>query len=226
MGEPDSLIEVLKEIRDEIRALRTELGDRGARMAASGIRTEVVERGGPLADRGDGRSRRDGAGGAAARAPHWRTAVPDDRRDGAPTGDGSDDQSDDDRDDDNAGVGAWAHGAARTCADRGAGGLSPGGEDSAAGPDAQATCDQAGRTAAGSAGGGHSPQAAGQTGCRAQSPHSRCVRRGRGDGVPSAAAARARPPDVVRPDRLGTGEALACSPLALATGARRLALAD
>lgn len=45
MGEPDSLIEVLKEIRDEIRALRTELGDRGARMAASGIRTEVVERG-------------------------------------------------------------------------------------------------------------------------------------------------------------------------------------
>jgi len=45
MGESDGLIEVLTEIRDEIRAVRAELGDRGARMAASGIRTEVVERG-------------------------------------------------------------------------------------------------------------------------------------------------------------------------------------
>ena len=44
MAESDGLIEVLKEIRDEIRAVRTELGDRRAPMAASGLRTEVVER--------------------------------------------------------------------------------------------------------------------------------------------------------------------------------------
>ncbi len=44
MAESDSLIEVLKEIRDEIRAVRSELGDRGT-PAASGIRTAVVERG-------------------------------------------------------------------------------------------------------------------------------------------------------------------------------------
>jgi hypothetical protein len=39
----DSLVEVLKEIRDELRAVRTELGSRTARMT-SGIRTEVVDR--------------------------------------------------------------------------------------------------------------------------------------------------------------------------------------
>jgi hypothetical protein len=39
----DSLVEVLKEIRDELRAVRTELGGRTARMT-SGIRTEVVDR--------------------------------------------------------------------------------------------------------------------------------------------------------------------------------------
>jgi hypothetical protein len=38
----DRLVEVLKEIRDELRALRSEVG---GRMTTSGIRTEVVERG-------------------------------------------------------------------------------------------------------------------------------------------------------------------------------------
>jgi len=46
MAESDALVEVLKEIRDELRAVRTELGARGARMATDSIRTEVVERGG------------------------------------------------------------------------------------------------------------------------------------------------------------------------------------
>jgi hypothetical protein len=40
----DSLVAVLKEIRDELRAVRTELGSRTARMTPSGIRTEVVDR--------------------------------------------------------------------------------------------------------------------------------------------------------------------------------------
>ena len=40
----DSLVEVLKEIRDELRALRTQLGNRTARLTTSGIRTEVVDR--------------------------------------------------------------------------------------------------------------------------------------------------------------------------------------
>lgn len=40
----DSLVEVLKEIRDELRALRTELGTRPARMTTPGVRTEVVDR--------------------------------------------------------------------------------------------------------------------------------------------------------------------------------------
>ena len=46
MAESDALVEVLKEIRDELRAVRTELGARDARMATDSIRTEVVERGG------------------------------------------------------------------------------------------------------------------------------------------------------------------------------------
>jgi hypothetical protein len=41
----DSLVEVLKEIRDELRAVRTELGARPARMTTPGVRTEVVDRG-------------------------------------------------------------------------------------------------------------------------------------------------------------------------------------
>ena len=41
----DSLLEVLKEIRDELRAVRAQLGGPAARMTTSGIRTEVVDRG-------------------------------------------------------------------------------------------------------------------------------------------------------------------------------------
>jgi hypothetical protein len=45
MGEPDNRIEVLKEIRDEIRGVRSELAElRGGRLATSGVRTEVVDR--------------------------------------------------------------------------------------------------------------------------------------------------------------------------------------
>jgi len=44
MGQSRELVEVLKEIRDELRAVRTELGARAARMATSGIRTELVDR--------------------------------------------------------------------------------------------------------------------------------------------------------------------------------------
>jgi hypothetical protein len=44
MAESDQLVEVLKEIRDELRAVRTELAGRGAQMTTSGIRTEVVAR--------------------------------------------------------------------------------------------------------------------------------------------------------------------------------------
>jgi hypothetical protein len=44
MAESDQLVEVLKEIRDELRAVRTELAARGGRLTASGIRTEVVAR--------------------------------------------------------------------------------------------------------------------------------------------------------------------------------------
>ena len=44
MAESDALVEVLKEIRDELRAVRTELGGRGGRMSTSGIRTERVPR--------------------------------------------------------------------------------------------------------------------------------------------------------------------------------------
>ena len=47
MAEPEStdrLVEVLKEIRDELRAVRIELGARGDRMT-SGVRTELVNRG-------------------------------------------------------------------------------------------------------------------------------------------------------------------------------------
>jgi hypothetical protein len=40
----DNLVEVLKEIRDELRAVRTELGGRTGRMSSSGIRTAVVDR--------------------------------------------------------------------------------------------------------------------------------------------------------------------------------------
>src|SRR5579863_3795735 len=46
MGEADSRIEVLKEIRDEIRGVRGELEQlRVVRVAGSGVRTERVERG-------------------------------------------------------------------------------------------------------------------------------------------------------------------------------------
>ena len=48
MAEPENaerLVEVLKEIRDELRAVRIELGAGGARMP-SGIRTKLVNRGG------------------------------------------------------------------------------------------------------------------------------------------------------------------------------------
>jgi hypothetical protein len=44
MAESDQLVEVLKEIRDELRAVRTELADRGPRMTTSGVRTAVVGR--------------------------------------------------------------------------------------------------------------------------------------------------------------------------------------
>jgi hypothetical protein len=40
----DSLVEVLKEIRDELRAVRAQLGSPPARMTTSGIRTEVIDR--------------------------------------------------------------------------------------------------------------------------------------------------------------------------------------
>jgi len=41
----DRLVKVLKEIRDELRAVRTELSTRDSGLATSGIRTEVVDRG-------------------------------------------------------------------------------------------------------------------------------------------------------------------------------------
>jgi hypothetical protein len=44
MGESNELVEVLKEIRDELRAVRTELGARGPRMTTSGVRTQRVAR--------------------------------------------------------------------------------------------------------------------------------------------------------------------------------------
>ena len=44
MAEADQLVEVLKEIRDELRALRTELAGRGVQRTSSDIRTEVVAR--------------------------------------------------------------------------------------------------------------------------------------------------------------------------------------
>jgi hypothetical protein len=45
MGDADSRTDVLKEIRDEIRGVRSELEQlRGARLAGSGMRTEVVDR--------------------------------------------------------------------------------------------------------------------------------------------------------------------------------------
>jgi hypothetical protein len=44
MSESDGTVEVLKEIRDEIRNVRTELLDQ-MRSARTGVRTEVVERG-------------------------------------------------------------------------------------------------------------------------------------------------------------------------------------
>ena len=44
MAESDQLVEVLKEIRDELRAVRIELGARGSRMTTSGVRTERVAR--------------------------------------------------------------------------------------------------------------------------------------------------------------------------------------
>ena len=44
MAESDQLVEALKEIRDELRALRTEIAGRGGRMTTSGVRTEVVDR--------------------------------------------------------------------------------------------------------------------------------------------------------------------------------------
>ncbi len=44
MAESDRLVEALNEIRDELRALRTELGGRSGRLATSGVRTERVDR--------------------------------------------------------------------------------------------------------------------------------------------------------------------------------------
>lgn len=45
MGDADNRIEVLKEIRDELRGVRNELAElRVARPASSGVRTEVVDR--------------------------------------------------------------------------------------------------------------------------------------------------------------------------------------
>jgi len=44
MAESDQLVEVLKEIRDELRAVRIELDARGSRMTTSGVRTERVAR--------------------------------------------------------------------------------------------------------------------------------------------------------------------------------------
>lgn len=44
MAEADQLVELLKEIRDELRAVRTELGTRGSRMTMSGVRTAVLAR--------------------------------------------------------------------------------------------------------------------------------------------------------------------------------------
>jgi hypothetical protein len=46
MADTDNRIEVLKEIRDEIRGVRSELAElRGARLVTSGVRTAVVDRG-------------------------------------------------------------------------------------------------------------------------------------------------------------------------------------
>jgi hypothetical protein len=45
MDDADNRIEVLKEIRDEIRGVRSELAElRGARLTTSGVRTQVVDR--------------------------------------------------------------------------------------------------------------------------------------------------------------------------------------
>jgi hypothetical protein len=44
MAESDQLVGALKEIRDELRALRSEIAGRGGRMTTSGVRTEVVDR--------------------------------------------------------------------------------------------------------------------------------------------------------------------------------------
>jgi hypothetical protein len=44
MAESHELVEVLKEIRDELRGVRSELGARAARMTTGGIRTEVMDR--------------------------------------------------------------------------------------------------------------------------------------------------------------------------------------
>jgi hypothetical protein len=44
MAESHELVEVLKEIRDELRGVRSELGARAERMTTSGIRTEAMDR--------------------------------------------------------------------------------------------------------------------------------------------------------------------------------------
>jgi hypothetical protein len=45
MADADNRIEVLKEIRDELRGVRSELAElRGARLSTSGVRTQVVDR--------------------------------------------------------------------------------------------------------------------------------------------------------------------------------------
>jgi len=62
MAESDQLVEVLKEIRDELRAVRTELAGRGSRMSTSGVRTERVAR------QGRWRSAALAAGGVAGLA--------------------------------------------------------------------------------------------------------------------------------------------------------------
>jgi hypothetical protein len=71
MAEPDKLVEVLQEIRDELRAVRAELATRGARMTTSGIRTEAADR------RGRWRNAALAAGGLAGLALVLALAIRD-----------------------------------------------------------------------------------------------------------------------------------------------------
>ena len=204
MAESDSLIEVLKEIRDEIRAVRTELGDRGA-PAASGIRTAVVERGARwrigatagigavalvalvLALRAGGPTSPAVVAAAPQMAPATMTAstamtttpVPSAMPAPAPTA-------------------MPAPVATKTP------------------PPASATNPAATRPAvaqqpAGAPAVAAVPKRHVKPAVALKLPTAVASDERRDDGVLSAAAARARPQDVVRPGRLGTGEALARS---------------